>query len=423
MRIALQTWGSEGDARPFLALAAGLAAAGHRVCVALTDPTGRDYLNLAAPLGIEVRMVAEPGPAEIARLDALGGRLLAASVYRQGRLLMDELFTPVLAPLQAAARELCEDADLVIGHFFLHPLHIVAEAAGVPAVSITLAPDMVPSAAHAPSGLPSRGPLWNRACWSLASRVLDRGYLAPVNRARRAAGLAPARHFLDTLRGGWLDLVAVSPVLCPPPPDWPASRRCVGPLLLPATPPETPSSDPVAAFLAAGEAPVFVGFGSLTPRDEMARAELLAVVEGALARAGARALVQGLAPPGITAGGRILHVARVAHAQVFPRCAVLVHHGGAGTSHAAARAGVPSVVVPHVVDQFFWARCLWRHGVAAAPLARRRLSVARLHQALTEAARPALAQRAALLATAMRGEDGVAGAIAAIDARLTAGSP
>jgi UDP:flavonoid glycosyltransferase YjiC (YdhE family) len=98
------------------------------------------------------------------------------------------------------------------------------------------------------------------------------------------------------------------------------------------------------------------------------------------------------------------------HDWLFPRTALVVHHGGAGTSHAAARAGVPSVVVPFAGDQFFWGRRMTDRGIAATcPAAG--LDGARLAQAVAAASQPALQEAARRVGQAMRGEDGVRTAV------------
>ena len=98
------------------------------------------------------------------------------------------------------------------------------------------------------------------------------------------------------------------------------------------------------------------------------------------------------------------------HDWLFPRTALVVHHGGAGTTHAAARAGVPSVVVPFAGDQFFWAQRLAAQGIAVScPAAR--LDGARLTQAVEAARRAAMREQAAQVGRAMRDEDGVRTAV------------
>jgi sterol 3beta-glucosyltransferase/vancomycin aglycone glucosyltransferase len=116
------------------------------------------------------------------------------------------------------------------------------------------------------------------------------------------------------------------------------------------------------------------------PRDRTKLDETVSRLRGAASRAKARAIIH--VPPGshLATGrdGDVLMIGRVSHAALFPHCAAAVHHGGAGTTHTALAAGVPSIVVPHVADQFFWADELERIGVALKPVPRRSLSVDRL---------------------------------------------
>ena len=106
------------------------------------------------------------------------------------------------------------------------------------------------------------------------------------------------------------------------------------------------------------------------------------------------------------------------HAAVLPRSIVAVHHGGAGTSHAAVRAGTPAVVVPFAGDQSFWARTLHRQSLAAAPLPQRKATVQRAATAIEQALR--CRQSTAVAATAMAQEDGTGVALDIIE-RLRAG--
>jgi len=128
---------------------------------------------------------------------------------------------------------------------------------------------------------------------------------------------------------------------------------------------------------------------------------------GAVERAGCRALLSsgwaGLGDAALPA--HVMRLGRVSHASLFPRCAAVVHHGGAGTVTTAARAGVPQLVVPHVLDQFYWAGCLHRHGVAPPALPRRRLRPERLGDALRALLDNELAgERAATLGEGLRAD-------------------
>jgi sterol 3beta-glucosyltransferase len=198
-----------------------------------------------------------------------------------------------------------------------------------------------------------------------------------------------------------LTLVPVSEVLLPRPHDWPDTTRLTGAWQgPPAGPPPDAELD---AFLDSGDV-VYAGFGSMAAGDPVARGR---AVVTAVRATGRRVLVTtgwgGLRIPGDLTGDDVLVRSGVPHAAVLPRCSLAVHHGGAGTAHAAVRAGVVSVTVPFLADQPFWGALLHRRGLAAAPVPARRLTADRLGAALATLPDPGAAADAA---RAMAGEDG-----------------
>jgi UDP:flavonoid glycosyltransferase YjiC (YdhE family) len=105
----------------------------------------------------------------------------------------------------------------------------------------------------------------------------------------------------------------------------------------------------------------------------------------------------------------------IPHAWLFPRVSAVVHHGGAGTTAAGLRAGVPSVVIPFFGDQPFWGQRVAQLGVGPAPIPRKRLTAERLAQAIHQAVTdPAMRQRATNLGCRIRAEDGIARAVGVV---------
>jgi UDP:flavonoid glycosyltransferase YjiC (YdhE family) len=235
---------------------------------------------------------------------------------------------------------------------------------------------------------------------------MNRTLLKDVNRFRRTVGLPV---FADLLNEGWvssrLHLIASSPALLDRPPDWPAWHQMCGFFSLPPHDHETLAPD-VAAFLSRGAAPIFMGFGSLMPlvnSDHLS--ELIAIFTDAAAQSGQRAIIQ--ADIDRPSTPNLLFVRRTPHAQVFPQCAAVVHHAGAGTTHTTLKAGVPSIPVPHVSDQYFWSADLHRLGVAPAPLMRTRLSTKALASRIRETVgNPIMKQHAIAIQQRMAGDNG-----------------
>ena len=189
-----------------------------------------------------------------------------------------------------------------------------------------------------------------------------------MNRERIALGLAPSRDLYGLLLGDD-PLLAAEERLAPIP--WDAPRvQCIG-CLHPFD--ETPLPEKLDAFLDAGPPPVYIGFGSMTDPDPQRSTALLL---DAIDRAGVRAIVsEGWAGLGrVSLPSHVEVVGAVDHSTLFRRVAVVVHHGGAGTTTTAARAGVPQILVPHVLDQFHWAGRIQRLGVGPPPLMRRKLT-------------------------------------------------
>ena len=202
----------------------------------------------------------------------------------------------------------------------------------------------------------------------------------------------------------------VSPNLLPTPGDWPANVRLCGQWLTPS--PAWAPPPALANFLSAGEAPIYIGFGSMTGFDN---ARLLhAIVE---ATAGRRALFHpgwsGIDPKALP--DNFLVIGDTPHDWLFPRTAAVIHHGGSGTSHSAARAGVPSIVTPFAGDQFFWAERLRLAGVAPAAVDGRRPTAKAFARALDFAAVPRVRNRARSLGEKMSAENGVADAVTTLE--------
>jgi sterol 3beta-glucosyltransferase len=208
-------------------------------------------------------------------------------------------------------------------------------------------------------------------------------------------------------------LYAYSPAVLPPPASWSPRARVTGYWFLDLPASWKPPED-LVRFLDAGPPPVFVGFGSMLGK----RANQVALeATRALGALGQRSILA--FPEGVLEGADLPPDAHLAgdipHSWLFPKMAAVVHHGGAGTTGAALRAGRPSVVVPLTADQAFWARRVSRLGAGPPPLSASRLTSATLaaaiHVALTD---PSVETRARELGRQIAAEDGVGQAVAEI---------
>ncbi|HVH87730.1 MAG TPA: nucleotide disphospho-sugar-binding domain-containing protein, partial [Terriglobales bacterium] len=103
---------------------------------------------------------------------------------------------------------------------------------------------------------------------------------------------------------------------------------------------------------------------------------------------------------------------------LFPRTSLVIHHGGSGTTHSAARAGVPSVVLPFAADQFFWAEQLRQRGIAPVAAPGPKVTTAILSRAIGGAQTAEMRERASVIGATMRAEEGLAEAVKRVDALL-----
>jgi UDP:flavonoid glycosyltransferase YjiC (YdhE family) len=332
------------------------------------------------------------------------------------------IFRPAEDAMFAAAQRLCTESDLLIGHYFMHPLQIAAEKAGLPYISVLLTHAGVPTAFSHPLGLRGVGQLGNRVLWSLTRYALNRTLMHYPNRLRRQVGLPPARDIVSEV---WLSrhlsLIAVSPQICLRQADWPASIQVCGFLDMPNSDIEGALTAGLARFLDSGVAPVYMTFGSWMPSDIPGQTRALTLLTQAARLAGCRAIIQ--APSwqacGFQSCAQIHYVPAAPHHDIFPRCLAVVHHGGAGTTQSASLAGKPSIVVANLSEQEHWARELRRMGIAGVALKRRNVTAAAIAAQIRRIqASPQMIEKARAVGSAMSAENGVAAAVNLIEKRF-----
>ena len=240
----------------------------------------------------------------------------------------------------------------------------VAEHLGIPALGIAYSPCVIPGRDHPPAMVPWQNlPRWiNSLLWSMTHQFSAKTFGGPINTGRARLGLRPLNMFDHLCRTlPWL--VAADREILPPSSEW-ATRVPYASFLF-FDDDRSIDSD-LADWLAEGEPPIFVGFGSMSGG---AMARIGTLLKQALAGSGRRVLLgsgwAGLGESEIPPDWRI--VGDVPHARLFERVAAVIHHGGSGTMATALRAGVPQVILPLILDQYHHASRL--HRAALAPLA------------------------------------------------------
>ena len=408
MRVCLLAWGSRGDVQPFVALGVGLKKAGYDVSVAAP----RDLTPLVTAAGLEaIDFGIDMGEA----IDSGVGRawLEGASVGPVTEARLMSKVVQEFAPIAAEGLErIVGRTDALISGLLTHDGAVsVAEAFGMPHIYGLLAP-MTPTRSGYATMYPAiagRESLANLFASTVMEAGLRRLIRLPGDLGRKRMGLprlSPIRY--TALLNATPALLGVSPKVIPPPPEW-AGRVVVSGYWTPPSSNFEPGPE-LAGFLDSGAPPVYLGFGSMPMTQPQ---QVFEAMTRALQENGQRGLIglHGTRWRPHEIQENVLIVDDTPHDWLFPRCAAAVHHGGAGTTSAAIRAGTAQVVVPHMGDQPYWARRVHELGVAAPPLPLHDLSASTLAHRLRIVQDSALQARAAELGKAVSAEDGVGEAV------------
>lgn len=412
-RLTIAAIGSRGDVQPYVALGVGLANAGHDVSIATHVP----FRDMVTSHGLRYLTITG-NPQEL--LATKHGQALMASAANPWRFIkmLREISRPFADSLQEDAWRVCQNADAVIfSPLALGCVHC-AEKLNIPAIGAYLMP-VSPTRHFASAMTPfaNLGGFLNH--WSHV--LVERGLwfiTKDTTQTWRAHNNLPAIHakglFSHLRARGVPVLNGFSDRVIPRPEDWPKEHHVTGYWILRDGDNWQPPSQ-LESFLRAGPPPVYVGFGSMVVDNPEAMA---ALVSEALQLSGQRGVLLtgwgGLRHT--THNKNILQIDSAPHDWLFPRMAAVVHHGGAGTTAAGLRAGVPNVVVPFFGDQAYWARRVVSLGVGPAGIPRKQLTAQKLAAALLRIkGDDAMRARAAALGEELRREDGVAQAVELIE--------
>jgi sterol 3beta-glucosyltransferase len=419
MRITIFAAGSRGDVQPCTLLGRELQHTGFSVLLAAPE----NFANFTQgydlhfhPLRGDVQqiMASETGRSFMEKGSANPLQSIRA---------MRTMLGPVAMKMAEDVFEACRETDALISLAVFAPFaKTIAEVRQIPLILIEPTP-LTPTRAFPAPGWPVQrnlGWLHNRLSGIAMLQVIWQWYRPFVNSFRQRFGL-PAYtmgSFSQILNSTPL-LGTYSPKVIPHPPDWPESIKITGYCFSEATA-DWKSSPQLEAFLEAGDPPVYVGFGSMSGRHPE---QLAAIVLEALAKSGQRGLLLtgwgGMRALSIPESVFVIDSAP--HSWLFPRMAAVVHHGGAGTTAEGLRAGVPSVILPFIMDQPFWGKRVRALGVGPESIPQKNLTAEKLAHAIhTAATQPAIRQRAAHLGEAIRVEDGVSNAAKAVKQYLGA---
>lgn len=418
LNIAVLVVGTRGDVQPFLAISKRLQEFGHHVRLA-THANFRSFVESAGvdfyPLGGDPRVLAGYMARNKGLIPSAPGEI---SIQRKQLKAIIESLLPA-----------CTEPDLKNGKPFRAQAIIanppayghahVAEALGVPLHMFFTMPWTPTSEFPSPlARVPQSAGYW------LSYIVVDlliwwgiRGY---INDFRKKLNLAPIAYF-SMYRGSISHFPTGymwSPHVVSKPSDWGSLVDVVGYCFLNLGSKYQPPEEFIKWIGKGTSPPIYIGFGSMPLEDP---AKTTNIILEALRKTGQRGIIdRGWGDLGTFPDipDDVFLLVDCPHDWLFPQCAAVVHHGGAGTTATGLRAGCPTTIVPFFGDQYFWGDRIYHRGLGPNPIPISQLTVEALSDAINFMLQPDVKARAMDLAKLIENEDGVANAVDAFHRHL-----
>ena len=408
MRIVIIAPGSRGDVQPYIALGKGLQNAGHYIRLV----SHSNFEGLVTSYGLEfwsfgndVKDAVENS--EMRELTEKGNfLLLMAKMAKEAEREALHFAEGGLAAAQGMDVVLAGIGGLFIGT-------AIAEKLNIPLVQAYVFP-FTPTKDFSSVLTPKLPSVLNRVSHQLTRQLMWQGFRSADTIARKKVLNIPAAPLLGPYDSKSTHnmpiLYGFSPSVIPAPSDWNDQTHITGFWFVD----EADDWQPPAAlldFLQAGPAPIYIGFGSMSSRAPEQTADLIIQ---ALKLTNQRAILLsgwgGLQKANIP--DSIFMIDAIPHSWLFPRVSAVVHHGGASTTAAGLKAGVPSVIIPFFGDQPFWGQRVAELGVGSKPIPRKQLTAERLANAIQEVVtNEGIRQRAAKLGKQIQTENGIESAV------------
>ena len=417
MLITILTTGSRGDTQPYIALGVELKKAGHTVRIAAF----RNYEALVKEYGLEFYPI-EGDVARVASSEDVKEAMKADNPLKL--ILSFNKLKSFVVDMQKDFFNACKGSDAIVYHPGAAIGYFAAQYLKIPSILATPFP-MTPTREYPAlifydSVRPGRAfnfathKIFEQVMWFASSSAVKQFWQKEFGKAPGNFGCPFGRQTTRTNP----TVISCSNFVFPRPKDWPENVTSSGYWFLEDTGDWEPSRE-LLDFMERGTPPVYVGFGSIG--DPALAVQTTELVIEALRRSGQR---------GILATGwsgmskmdnlpeELFILESAPHSWLFPRMAAVVHHGGAGTTAAGLKAGVPSIIIPHSNDQFAWGRRVYELGAGSRPIPRKKLSAEKLSEAIKLVLTTEIIDAAKDLGVKIRSESGAGAAAKIITACL-----
>ncbi len=357
MKVLIPTMGTRGDIQPYIAIAKELNKKGFSTIIG-SHPCWQElvesYNIIFAPIGPDIDIEYESSCIRNNSKHWIFG------VIKTMKFIMK-----IIENSSTEIKQLCEDVDLVIASHS-HIGSAEAEACNLPYISVTLQPDSIPEKLKNKTFFKS---IIDRFIGAIVNPLMVRSY----NKIRKKLGLKKVKSF-DDLLSPYLNIIPISPIVYPPNKYWEEKNRLVGYWFLEEEeeyqPPEL-----LKNFLESDEPPVIISLGAMGFESEEEKNKLKIFINS-INETGMRAIIQGFNKTlkNYSLPENIINIGNVPHSWLFKYAYCVIHHGGLSTTATVLKAGVPSIVIPHVLDQNLWAQRVFELEVGAEPLKSKELS-------------------------------------------------
>jgi UDP:flavonoid glycosyltransferase YjiC (YdhE family) len=334
MRILLAPAGTAGDVLPCLEYAIHLKKCGHKPLMLVT----RDWKNAMVSGGIDCRTVPLDFTAmSLTNRDVMGSPVRSLKRFSENLEACTRAYLPLL-------KEEAGLAERVIGAGVQIAAYAVSVNAGIPYEHWVYSPAWFPGA-HVPAFLPVKTPgFLHRPIWNLSLHAVNRLFRSILKKC--GADIPPGPVYQGMMEHA---VLLSDPAVIQKYQFFQPVKSA--PFILPHIPDS--ETGEIKPFICPEKPAALISFGSMPSRDGF---RFLKKLLNQLSAGGWFLFVNGA--PASFSGENIFAAEKIPHSAVLPSCQAVIHHGGAGTFHRALRAGVPQVIIPHLLDQFEWGRLI-----------------------------------------------------------------
>lgn len=351
MKILIPTMGTRGDIQPYIALSKKLMDSEFEVTIA-THPCWKalieSYNVKFVPLGPDIDIEYETAYIREKSKNWIIGLIRT----------MKFVFK-IIEKSTFQIKELCLDVDLVIAsHSNIGATE--AEASGIPFISVTLQPDVIPKRLQKKSKIKG-------IIDKLIGVIINPLMVGSYNKLRKVHGLKKISSF-DQLLSPLLNIVPISPLIYPPNKLWEEKNKVVGYWFVDESKNYNPT-DLLSDFMKSGPPPIIISLGAMGFESKAEKSKLDILINS-INKTKMRAIIQGFNKTleNYQLGENIIAIGNVPHTWLFKYGYCIIHHGGMSTTATAIYSGVPSIGIPHITDQYFWANRVYELKLGPKPI-------------------------------------------------------